>query len=299
MSSCTPLTQGLMNPNWRWETPSGTFVVKRLCDVTPAAVRRQRRILEILAAHGLPVPSPIDLTEFDHHWYAKAPLLPGTHRTGTDLAPPTCHDLGAVLAGMHTRLREILPEEPSSLPAPADVPTALAVLSRLPTDGFGATEIAHRLRLLPEIAADRPPAVTPGPLGWTHGDLTDRNLLFTGERLTGILDWDRLAVRPYGFELIRTAAILFDTGDGLDLPRVTAFLTGYRSRREISDAALHAAAHRRWWDYATDTFFLRRHHDHGDHTFDHLFHRSSRLLRWWTTHRADLDAAITAAWARA
>lgn len=147
--------------------------------------------------------------------------------------------------------------------------------------------------MLPAIAHLRPEPVAGGPDGWTHGDLNPLNLLFTDEDVTGILDWDRLGVRAYGSEVIRTAAIVFPAGEGLDLDRIAAFTTGHRARTGISARALRDAAHRRWWEYATDTYFLRRHYDLGDSACDHLFRRSSALLHWWTAHRTLVAEAVS------
>jgi hypothetical protein len=66
--------------------------------------------------------------------------------------------------------------------------------------------------------------------------------------VSGVLDGDRLDARPYGLEVVRTATLLFGTGDhrGADLRRIAAFAAGYRAHTAISDDALRDAAHRRW-----------------------------------------------------
>ncbi|MFD4322787.1 phosphotransferase [Streptomyces sp. NPDC058548] len=51
--------------------------------------------------------------------------------------------------------------------------------------------------------------VPAGPHGWTHSDFQYRNLLCAGGELTAILDWDRLGVRPYAEEVVRTAQVQF------------------------------------------------------------------------------------------
>ncbi|SDS64042.1 phosphotransferase [Actinoplanes derwentensis] len=295
-----PITLGLMNQNWRWTTRSADYAVKRLRDATPATVRRQQRALPTLAAHGIPVAVPFGLTELDGHWYTIAPWLPGTHTPGTALSLPACHELGRVIGHTHSVLRAALPAGPSTLPPPPTVAETIAQLERLAAatgdtgfDDFARAEIDWRLRLLPSIAHLRPDPGAEDPIGWTHGDLTPLNLLFTGSEVSGILDWDRLGVRPYGREVIRTAAIVFVSSAGLDLDRIAAFSAGYRSRIAVPAVAMRDAAHRRWWDLATDTYFLRRHYDQGDTGCDHLFHSSSAVLRWWTGHRDDVAESLT------
>ena len=64
----------------------------------------------------------------------------------------------------------------------------------------------------------------PGSFGWTHGDLQSRNILRDCEVVSAVLDWDRIAVRPLGGEVARTAQIQFGGELGyLDLERVAAF----------------------------------------------------------------------------
>lgn len=314
MSSCVPITQGLMNPNWRLATAAGVFAVKQLRDATPAAVRRHHQVLPRLAERGLPVPAPRatragdSLCKIDGHWYAMIGWLPGVHRPGSQLSLPDCRRLGELVGQIHTGLREALPEAPPSLADdPRQVADTVAELDRLARaaaagrddfDRFATTEIAWRRSLLQEVARQRPhTAAALRPVGWTHGDLNHLNLLFTGGRVSGVLDWDRLDVRTYGLEIVRTATLLFGTGDhggGVDLPRIAAFTAGYRAQVAISDDALRDAAHRRWWTHVCDTWFLRLHYDDNNRSCDHLFRTSGRLLRWWTDHRAALDAALTA-----
>ena len=79
-----------------------------------------------------------------------------------------------------------------------------------------------------------------------------------------------------------------------DLPRISAFVGGYRTRMAIDDDALRDAAHRRWWTLVSDTFFLSLHYDRHNPSCDHLFRSSGQVLRWWTGHRDAFDAALTA-----
>jgi homoserine kinase type II len=309
--SCTPVTEGLMNPNWRLVTTEGTFAVKLVRDASPAEVRRQHRLLPLLAERGLPVP-PVrttrdgdSLAEVDGDWYAMTGWLPGTHRSGLRLSPAGCRALGESLGRLHAALRDLQPPAPPSLPDdPRRVEDTVAVLDRYARaaaarrdefDAFAVTEIAWRRRLLHRIRGERPATRAVRPVGWTHGDLNHLNLLFDGETVSGLLDWDRLGPRPYGLEVVRTATLMFHTGDhqGVDLPRTAAFTAGYRTHMPIDDDALRDAAHRRWWTLATDTWFLRLHYDQNNPSCDHLLRRSSHLLRWWTHHRDTLNAAFT------
>ena len=205
----------------------------------------------------------------------------------------------AGLAGAGAGRALPVPELPPVADRPRTVDDARTDLERLGRiaaggrddfDLFATAEIRRRRLLLDEVGGLRPaddPDVRPA--GWTHGDLNDLNLLFDGDAVCGVLDWDRLGVRPYGLEVVRTATVLFEVGD---LGRVADFAAGYRGRFDIGDEALRDAAHRRWWTLVTDTYFLRRHYDVGDPACDHLLRRSSEVLRWWTGHRREFDDAF-------
>ncbi|GGL25269.1 phosphotransferase [Planomonospora parontospora] len=52
------LPAGMMNRNWRIETPEGVFALKEIADVPVAKARRSLTVLQALAAAGLPVCPP-------------------------------------------------------------------------------------------------------------------------------------------------------------------------------------------------------------------------------------------------
>lgn len=197
--------------------------------------------------------------------------LPGIHATGDELSLDACTALGALIGRLHDGLAQVLPAAPDRLlDTPAGIADTHARLDRFAraarrgVDAFdetALTEIRSRHLLLDQIAHRQPAQRDVEPYGWTHGDLQPLNLLIDpgSQRVAAILDWDRLDVRGYGLELVRTATIWFtnpDTG-ALDLARIAMFVAGYRTQPSISDVQLLDAAHRRWWQLATGTWLLR------------------------------------------
>ncbi|WP_433367467.1 phosphotransferase [Actinoplanes sp. CA-142083] len=292
---CRPMTDGVMNLSWRLTTPAGTFAVKQLRDRTPGELRPLLEILPRLAAMGFPVPLPYQAPMWiDGDWYAVASWLDGAYPA--DLAPARCAELGELVGRLHLALAELCPPAPPHLPGVCDpinkIKTDLhGYASRPPADDFDRhvqQEIRWRLDVLAN--ADPPTDADLAPCGWTHGDLQPYNLLVDADgRITGILDWDRLGVRPYGLEVVRTATITFGRSTG----RMAAFVRGYRTHIPISGAQLADAAHRRWWTLLTEAWPLDRHYGDNDHTCDHLFVRRCEYLRWWTAHRAEVSAALS------
>ncbi|MFF9431938.1 phosphotransferase [Streptomyces sp. NPDC014746] len=174
----------------------------------------------------------------------------------------------------------------------------LAVAARAdgPGDAFDAAvlvALAKRRVLLAEYAALRPEGDVPaGPYGWTHGDFQYRNLLWAEGELTAVLDWDRLGVRPYAEEVVRTAQVQFGVEGVFDLERVAAFVSGYRSMVPLEPDALLDAARRLWWKRMTDFWQLEFHYDRGDHSCDDLFIADEALLHWWTERLDEVERAF-------
>ena len=79
-----------------------------------------------------------------------------------------------------------------------------------------------------------------------------RNVIWQDGRIAAVFDWDRIRVRPYAEEVARTATIQFSHADGLDLRRVAAFVTGYRTTVPLGGDDLADGVHRLWWKRMSD-----------------------------------------------
>lgn len=163
-------------------------------------------------------------------------------------------------------------------------------------DRAAAAILTERLDLLAAHAHLRPGGQgSPAPFGWIHGDCQNWNLLWRGDRIAAVLDWDRLRFRPYGEELVRAAMYQFALPDGsVDLGNAAALVAGYRSERAIGAAALAVAARHRWWRLLTGAWHLKHHYDRGSGGVAALFFSDERLLRWWTAHLDEVEAAFAA-----
>ncbi|MDQ0600379.1 Ser/Thr protein kinase RdoA (MazF antagonist) [Streptomyces canus] len=247
--TCEPVDQGLLNRGYRLRTTRGHYFLKHHFDpetADPAAIARQHRATERLAALGVPVAPPLPdrdgrtVAVIGGHSYALRPWIEGRHRHGGQLTPQQCGRLGALLGVVHASLERVMPVQgrvpgargeagagpPGSAPTPAADPGAGSagpadtfaliddLLARVrrhrPADSFD--ELArHRLlerRALLERHADRRPP-RGGCVGWVHGDFHPFNLLYQGDAPAAIVDWDRLGVQPRAEEAVRAAAIFF------------------------------------------------------------------------------------------
>ncbi|MFI6496646.1 phosphotransferase [Nonomuraea typhae] len=310
------LPSGMMNRNWRLETTEGVFALKEVVDVPVVKARRSLNTLRALAGAGLPVCGPRLASSHDvvvevgDRTYCLLPWATGTHRTGIDLDLNEAAALGALLGRLHCALTapstglDAAVEPPLAKVIDAEAAAAeadrfLRVIAGLESPGAfdmaAAEALEQRKALLIDHAAARPAdEIARGPVGWTHGDFQPLNLLWEGEAVTAVLDWDRLAVRPYGEEVVRTAQVQFTTNDGrLDLERVAAFTAGYRGVVTLGDEDLADAIDRLWWKRMTDFWQLQWHYDKNDHGPDHLWVSGESLLHWWSAHRSQVREAFT------
>jgi Ser/Thr protein kinase RdoA (MazF antagonist) len=314
--SVSYLADGLMNRNWRVETAGGDFAVKQIIDIPVPLARRNLAVVAALAAAGVPACPAATTREGDvvfeiaDRSYALFPWVRGTHPLGTDLDLPRVHELGTLLGRLHDGLnttgKALLPEMPDQIrTSVADVQVALAeadrfrALAAADSSPFAAevTGFLERRTVLLEKLTDHCPSdeVPEGPFGWTHGDFQHLNVLWDQGVVQGVVDWDRIRVRPFGEEVARSATLLFGREKGdLDLDRVTAFVQGYRSVVDLPVEALADAVHRLWWKRMADYWHLEFHYDRSDHSCDHLFVSASLFLDWWTGHLAEVQDAFAA-----
>lgn len=319
VQACRFLPNGLMNGNWRLETAEGMFALKRIMDVPLPLARRNLAVLSELANAGVPVGRPTatssgeTVVEVAGRGYCLIRWLEGGHRPGTELTLDQAGDLGVLLGRIHRSLndeRTALLRPPGSEPVSAPVTTpavahaeadrflALVAALKSPTafDAEAAQALGERTALLAKYGSERPTTeVAVGPVGWTHGDVQHRNVLWRDGKIAGVIDWDRIRVRPFGEEVARTATVQFGGEDGfLDLERTAAFVAGYRSVVPIPVPALADAVERLWWKRMSDYWQLVFHYDRDDHSCDHLFLPAERFLAWWTERREDVQEAFAA-----
>ncbi|MFI6347193.1 phosphotransferase [Streptomyces sp. NPDC050560] len=300
------LADGLMNRNWRVETSTGTYAVKQIIDVPLAKVRRNLAALSALADDGLPVPAALSdsgsrhVLEVGGHGFCVLPWIDGSHTQGADLPLGEAHALGALLARLHRSLSRHAPGPvPDRAPsvqvtsATTAAGAADALAARFPEapaevfDKEAVEALRERKALLKRYGDRRPADDSPaGAYGWTHGDFQYRNLLRRGGEVVAILDWDRLAIRPYAEEVARTAQVQFGMGGRFSLERVAAFVSGYRSVTALPEEVLADAVNRLWWKRLTDFWQLEFHFTREDPAFGKLFLSDEALLHWWT-HRLD------------
>ncbi|MFJ4676767.1 MULTISPECIES: phosphotransferase enzyme family protein [unclassified Kitasatospora] len=299
-----PVAEGLLNRGYRITTAEGGYFLKCYVDRATAnrsAITAQHRATTALAARGLPVPAPLadtggrTVTARGGRLFALYPWVAGHHRHGTGLDPARCGELGALLGVLHGTLAEVC----APLRQPAGVLSAeveeteriiaeLRALARAhrPYDAFdrqAEQHLAQRLDLLAAHRHRRPGPADAPPTGWTHGDFHGLNVLYRGDTVSAVLDWDKLAPHPVAEEAVRAATLLFnDRATGvLDLPRVRHWARAYRATGAADAEQVARAVHRVWWERLNDLWMLQWHYQRRDHRADPLFPAAAGQLDWW------------------
>jgi homoserine kinase type II len=170
---------------------------------------------------------------------------PGEEKAAADVTPAHCLRVGEQLGRLHDLSAAITLERPNPY-GPAIVQAWVAALG----DGDGADgapalepEARAALPLFREEAAAA--SHLPGaPRGLVHADLFRDNVLWLGDRIGYLLDWEMACTDAFALDLA-TAVDAWCYGEAHDHLRAVALLQGYRSRRKLEPGtadALHAHA---------------------------------------------------------
>ncbi|WP_370109204.1 phosphotransferase enzyme family protein [Streptacidiphilus sp. MAP12-33] len=295
---------GLLNRVWRVGAADGSrWVLKQYLDdaghSSSGAIAAQHATIAALAAAGLPTVPPVaaddgrTLVLQRGRRYALFPFVDGT--PPGPLSPRAAAELGTMLGRIHAELRRVQPPvlDPGRWPTADPEQTRITITSLLgaarafsprePFDALAEQRLRERLVLLDGYASRRPRARSAPPAGWVHGDFHPLNLLYRGERVAAVLDWDRLGVKPVTEEAVRAATQFFaDPHSGvLDLSRVRAYARAYRDASGHTADHIAAAVHRVWWERLNDFWMLRWRYARRDDRATELFPAAAAQIVWW------------------
>lgn len=315
-----PLVDGWMNQSWRITAGQDQYVLKQIRDASAAAARSTFAALSFLKTRAIPVCVPVrsaagdTVVEVDGRSYSLVPWVDGIHQTGTGLSLQGVKELGRLVGRIHQALADLpaecgLPPVPGALEVevadPEEAERLMATISGIvagisvPTsyDVTVRDLLERRLELLGEYGHLRPGTTVPvGPFGRVHGDINARNLLFQGDDVVAVLDWDRMRVRPYAAEVVQAGLGFFGSESGaLDLRMISAFTVAYRAVMPVSAAALADAVSRLLWKRLTDVWPLEFRYVRGDPSerIAGLFPPAERALQWWAGNLDDVAGAFT------
>lgn len=246
--------QGSVNTNAVVTARDGSSWFLRVYEEqTPETARHEAAVLTALAEGGVPTPTPLPLTDgrgaiAEHAGKPVAvfPFVAGEVVCQRRVTPERTAAVGAALARVHLVGASLL-----SGPLGATVGATRfgpdALLRRLAAVAAGAPP-PHVAEVLPELttrAEARAGAATlPADLGFVHGDLFRDNVLFRGDELAALLDFESASRGSLAFDLAVTL-LAWCHGDDLSLDLARALVDGYRRVAPVSEATRAAL-----WDEA-------------------------------------------------
>jgi homoserine kinase type II len=283
------LAEGSINTNHRVEAEGGVFFVRLSFGRGPEDLAFEASLLDWLAAVPFPVVAP-------RRTAAGEPALPcrngflsifpwsaGEHLTSAAVEERHLWELGRIL-GRLRRIGTAFPLVRANPYGPATVATWLEELEA--TGGRGEVEVASSLPVL-RRGLELARGLTLSSQGLVHGDIFRDNVLWLGDRIAALLDFEMACVAPAALD---PAVTLLDwTWDrtGFSPARVGALADGYR--REAGPEAAAAPEIAPALAFAACRFTLSRLRD---------FHFSplppqALVRKDWREMRARLEAALT------
>ena len=262
--TAVPVSGGWLNKKWKIRAGGAFYLVKqfsreRFSDRQLMHIRRALTVQAQMHEQGFPCPRVLRPEEPlrtmpDGTVYTVMTFCPGIQITPETVTTVQMRSLGENCARMKQMMASVDPQDMRGYPLDsAGVLAGLhAHLSKLPPDTPGTADAAGILDGLTPQALER------FARGTAHEDFSPDNMLFDGQGVTAILDFDRT---QYGFVLHDIGRILMSLawhGGVLDSERIRAFRQGYETHLPLSPADIADAlritwiTEFSWWITASD-----------------------------------------------
>ncbi|RMH51645.1 MAG: homoserine kinase [Zetaproteobacteria bacterium] len=258
------IAAGIENSNFFVDTDRGRFVLTIFERMAPEELPWFMRLMCHLHQRGFPCPQPARsrdgtlLFDYGEKRGCIVSCLPGA--VVERLNRGQLAEAGATLARLHLAGADFTPARAN--PTGADWLARTAEQVAEPLAARYGTEAAALLR--DELAwqqAQRPPSL---PTGIIHGDYFCDNILFDGDRVSGVIDLYYAHSAPWVMDIAIAINALAITLEQKDEARSRALLDGYQARRPLDADELAAlpgllrlAALRFWLSRLFDLFFPR------------------------------------------
>lgn len=268
--SAERIRRGLMNEKWIIETDKGHLFVKsyhpgrytgRWDDPEfRGKIEHSLQLQLLFYRSGGPCPQPLEVEGRCMHilpcgrYIAVMTCCPGTVASAGMMGERKMHSLGRAAAKMHTAW-ESAAASGAAAAAPMEEPAWQVTREELErgwqacwdTAGGSSLRVRNALHVqksvIDSLGED---AFTPPAAGWAHLDLWADNLLFEGDCLTAIVDFDRARYSFPALDLGR--AVLSGVLDeyGFRRDAAAAFAEGYRNVRALPAGSLVRAVKYVW-----------------------------------------------------
>jgi homoserine kinase type II len=246
---------------------------------TAADVDFEAKVLHHLEAHHFPAARLVRASGGRSHVTigGKQAMLfayaPGEELQRSDVTSVHCRRIGELMG----RLHELAAAFEEARPNPYARARVVGWVAELEPDGGGDPEVAAALPMVRDELG-RCETLPDAPGGLVHGDLFLDNVLWTGDGVSALLDWEMSCVDAFAYDLA-VALNAWCYGAQYEAGLARAFLEGYRSRTRLARATADAV-------YPFARYVALRYTT----SRIHAFHRASLgadRLAWkdWTRYR--------------
>jgi len=231
LENACPLTGGQANSSFKLTTEKGQFTLSVCDEKTSEEIGTLTRVLACLEAHDFPATRlyppragiKTAFVEFRGKPVYVKEFLDG--KVCSELTPFMLQQVGEAMAGLH------------KIPAPRDLAQAFPYGLKQFDQVLGSG-ISHPFKPwlkdkkdLLESSLDLTMA-----RGFIHGDIFWDNLLFDGENLAAVLDFEEACQYFLLYDLGMACVGCCTGANGFDPNKIRALITGYQTRRPLSDA---------------------------------------------------------------
>jgi homoserine kinase type II len=260
LGAASGIPEGSVNSNYLIESTKGKFLL-RIDEVkSESEVRREIDLLAFLRKHGFPCPSPMQdrMGRYYREYEGKCVSLykynEGRTPVAVRLKPSQLETIGRTLGELHVIGKGYKKGIDNRFSFERIADLYLTVRNRLPNYFRKITrtledEIDYLTRYLEGKL----------PKGIIHGDLFADNLLFRGEKLTAVLDFEAACRGKFIFDIATAVNALCFVDGGYSLDRFRYLLQGYESVRTLSLAEWDAFPNE--LRYSSLRFTVTRLHD--------------------------------------
>jgi homoserine kinase type II len=239
--SCKGIAEGVENSNYLLGTARGTYILTLYeRRVAPADLPFFLALMEHLARHGIPCPTPIHATDGAAlRTLCGRPAAIVTFLNGMwprRVEPRHCAALGGALARLHVAGQRFPMMRPNALGVAGWRPLLEACRSRAHEVRPGlADELGRELDAL---EAAWPAAL---PQGVIHGDLFPDNVFFRGDAVSGLIDFYFACTDFLAYDIaICLNAWCFEPDGSFNVTKARLLLASYRAARPLDQAEFAA-----------------------------------------------------------
>lgn len=230
-----PVPEGSVNTHYVLETAKGRFVVKIDEVKSELEVKRELDLLLFLRKHGLPCPVPLADNRGRHYrdWGGKH-LSVYKYIDGHTVAPAKLtlgqlENVGRVLADLHLIGKTYKKGVENRFGFERVSEIYNGVRTRLPP------YLRKIVRTLDEeVEYLRNYLENKLPKGIIHGDLFSDNIMFKGEKVVAVLDFEAAGRGKFIFDLATAVNALCFEDDRYSLERFQSLIGGYEALRTLS-----------------------------------------------------------------